>query len=130
MTKPGGRRFDRQSGSVLVEAMVAVAVIAMILAVTYRSIGDSVLRARAAEVARTAGLIAQSRLAMVGAEIPLSPGDVSGVEGDFVWHVRIEPAPQDASAMGELMSVTSAVRRRTDRADRAVLYSQRLAPGA
>ena len=129
MTKPGGR-FDRQSGSVLVEAMVAVAVIAMMLAVTYRSIGESVLRARAAETARTAGLIAQSRLAMVGAEIPISPGEVSGVEGDFVWRVRVEPAPQDASAMGELMSVTSAVRRRTDKADRAVLYSQRLAPAA
>jgi type II secretory pathway pseudopilin PulG len=127
MTTPG-RHLHRQSGSVLVEAMVAVAVIAMMLAVTYRSVGESVLRARAAEASRTAGLIAQSRLAMVGAEIPLTPGDTAGVDGDFTWRVLIEAAPQDPSAMGQLLSVTASVRRRARGADLAVLHSQRLAP--
>ncbi|HEX2817817.1 MAG TPA: hypothetical protein VHN39_15600 [Phenylobacterium sp.] len=121
-------RLHSQSGSVLVEAMVAVAVIAMMLTVTYRAVGESVLRARAAEASRTAGLIAQSRLAMVGAEIPLRPGDTTGVDTGFTWRVLIEPAAQDRSAMGELLSVTASVRRPAGAADLAVLRSQRLAP--
>jgi hypothetical protein len=127
-------RLHRQSGSALVEAMVAVAVIAMMLAVTYRAVGESVLRARAAEAGRTAALIAQSRLAMVGSEIPLSPGETTGVDAGFAWRVFIEPADQDSSAMGQLLSVTASVRRPDHAggrgADLAVLHSQRLAPGA
>lgn len=122
------RRGD--TGSVLVEAMVAVAVIAMMLAVTYRTVGESVLRARAAEASRVAGMIAQSRLAMVGAEIPLTLGESTGVDGDFIWRVQIEPAPQEASAMGALLSVAVSVRRHADAADRVVLHSQRLGPAA
>jgi hypothetical protein len=121
-------RREKDAGSVLVEAMVAVAVIAMMLAVTYRAVGESVLRARAAEASRAAVMIAQSRLAMVGAEIPLSPGQTAGVDGDFTWRVAIEPAPEDASSMGRLMTVTAAVRDRAGGADRAVLRTLRLEP--
>ncbi|THD60621.1 type II secretion system protein [Phenylobacterium sp.] len=121
-------RSHRQSGSALVEAMVAVAVIAMMLAVTYRAVGESVLRARAAEATRTAALIAQSRLATVGSEIPLTPGETTGVDAGFAWRVLVEPADQDQSATGELLSVTASVRRPAGRADLAVLRSQRLAP--
>jgi general secretion pathway protein I len=128
--KTSSRSSHREAGSVLVEAMVAVAVIAMMLAVTYRAVGESVLRSRAAEASRTAAMIAQSRLAMVGAEIPLAAGDTSGVDGDFTWRVSIEPAPQDASTMGVLLSVRASVRRRADAADRAVLTTQRMAPVA
>ncbi len=119
----------RESGSVLVEAMVAVAVIAMMLAVTYRSVGQSVLQSRAAEASRAAVMIAQSRLALVGAEIPLTPGETTGVDGDFTWRVRIDPAPvDDASAMGSLFSVTASVRDRAGKADRAILRTERLGP--
>jgi hypothetical protein len=113
------------AGSVLVEAMVAVAVIAMMLAVTYRGVGESVLRVRAAETARTASLIAQSRLALVGGEIPLAPGDASGVDGDFIWRVVIAPASRDPSANGRLLSVTAAVRDSRHPVDRAVLHTLR-----
>ena len=115
------------AGSVLVEAMVAVAVIAMMLAVTYRAVGESVLRARAAEASRTAAMIAQSRIAMVGAEIPLTSSDTTGVDGDFSWRVKIEPAPEDASTMGHLLAVTAIVRDRNN-IDRAILRTLRLSP--
>ena len=119
-------RRSRDSGSVLVEAMVAVAVIAMMLAVTYRAVGDSVLRSRAAEASRTAMMIAQSRLATVGSEIPLEPGETAGVDGDFTWRIRIEPETEDPSAMGHLLSVTASVRDRKAAADRAVLRTLRV----
>jgi hypothetical protein len=118
----------REAGSVLVEAMVATAVIAMMLAVTYRAVGESVLRSRAAEASRVAVMVAQSRLAMVGADIPLSPGETTGVDGDFTWRVEITPAPEDASAMGHLLAVTAAVRDRAGASDRAVLRTLRLGP--
>jgi len=108
--------------------MVAVAVIAMMLAVTYRAVGESVLRSRAAEASRNAVMIAQSRLALVGAEIPLAPGETTGVDGDFAWRVRIDPAPEDPSATGHLLAVTASVRDRAGAADRAVLRTLRLGP--
>ncbi len=118
----------REAGSVLVEAMVAVAIIAMMLAVTYRAVGESVLRSRAAEASRTAAMIAQSRLAAVGAEIPLTPGETTGVDGDFAWRVEIDPTNEDASTMGHLLAVTASVSGRSGGTDRAVLRTLRLSP--
>jgi type II secretory pathway pseudopilin PulG len=120
-------RGTEDAGSVLVEAMVAVAVIAMMLAVTYRSVGESVLRSRAAEASRTAALIAQSRLALVGAEIPAAPGETAGVDGDFTWRIEIVDAPEDPSAMGHLLAVTAIVRDHAGAA-RSVLSTLRLEP--
>ncbi len=119
----------RDAGSALVEAMVAVAIVAMMLAVAYRAVGESVLRSRAAEASRTAAMIAQSRLAMVGADIPLTPGESTGVDGDFTWRVEIDPTEEDASAMGHLLAVTASVRGPRG-ADRAVLRTLRLAPAS
>jgi hypothetical protein len=119
-------RRAADAGSVLVEAMVAVAVIAMMLAVTYRATGDSVLRARAAEASRAAILVAQSRIASVGAEIALTPGETTGVDGAYAWRVEVAPAAEDASATGRLMSVAAEVRDRNG-ALRARLRTLRLA---
>jgi hypothetical protein len=116
------------SGSALIEAMVALAIVAMMLAVSYRTVGESVLHARAAEASRTAAMIAQSRLALVGGEIPLASGQTTGVDGDFEWRVDVAPADAAPSAMGRLMAVNAGVRERGDRADRVVLHTLRLAP--
>jgi type II secretory pathway pseudopilin PulG len=115
-----------EAGSALVEAMVAVAIIAMMLAASYRAVGDSVLRTRAAETSRAAGMIAQSRLASVGGDIPLAPGETTGVDGAFAWRVEIEPTDEDSSAMGRLLSVTASVRDQAGGPDRAVLSTLRL----
>jgi type II secretory pathway component PulJ len=118
----------REAGSALIEAMVAVAIIAMMLAVTYRVVGESVLRSRAAEASRTALMIAQSRLASVGADIPLSPGETTGVDGAYAWRIEIEPEPEEASDMGRLLAVTATVRDSGGVVDRAVLRTLRLGP--
>jgi hypothetical protein len=118
------------TGSVLAEAMVALAIVAMMLAVSYRAVGESVLHARAAEAGRTAAMIAQSRLALVGAEIPLVDGQTTGVDGGFAWRVDVAPADAGASATGRLMAVSASVRERGGRADRVVLHTLRLAPAS
>ena len=118
----------RDHGSVLVEAMVAVAVVAMVLAISYRALGQSALRARAAEASRTAILIAQSRMASVGADIPLQTGRTEGIDGDFRWTIDIDDEPSGPSASGQLMRVSIVVRDARTGARRASLTSMRLSP--
>ena len=117
-----------ERGSVLVEAIVAVTIIAMVLAVSYRAMGESALRSRSAEASRTAMLIAQSRMASVGAEIPLEIGRAEGVDGDFAWTVDIDDDPSGPSSTGQLLRVSVVVRDHGG-ARRASLTSLRLGPG-
>lgn len=118
---------SHDDGSVLIEAMVAVTIIAAVLAVTYRSLGESALRVRAADSARTATLIAQSRLAAVGSDIPLEPGETEGTEGAFAWVVTIDAEPAAASTSGTLLRVSARVRDIGGRADRVRVDTLRLA---
>ncbi|UAJ09057.1 hypothetical protein [Polymorphobacter megasporae] len=121
------RARSHDDGSVLIEAMVAVAIIAAVLAVTYRSLGENALRLRAADSARTATMIAQSRLAAVGSDIPLAPGETDGTDGAFAWTVTIDAEPAAASTSGNLLRVSARVRDIDGRADRARLDTLRLA---
>lgn len=83
------RRGER--GSVLVEAMVGAAIIAITLASMYNAIIESASHNRMAEERRYALMVAQSQLAMIGPIIPAVPGVTEGTEGDFNWRVTIEP---------------------------------------
>lgn len=83
------RRGER--GSVLVEAMVGSAIIAMTLVAMYSAIIESARHNQAAEERRNALMIAQSELAAVGTLIPAAPGVTEGTQGDFIWRVDIEP---------------------------------------
>ena len=126
--KPWSGRRD--GGDVFVEALVATAIVAMILAATFRVITDGAARERMIEGRRLALLVAKSELAAVGAEIPLTPGESAGFAGDQVWRVDISPydAGGAANSAGALMRVQVAVRRRAGGADLMVLDSLRLAP--
>jgi general secretion pathway protein I len=119
----GGER-----GSVLVEALVASALVALVLALAYRAMGEGTLRARAAEEGRLATLIAQSRLASVGGEIPLADGETRGLDGAFQWRVEVRRTADADSAAGDLYAVTVAVQDRKGGADRAALRTLRLGP--
>jgi general secretion pathway protein I len=123
------RARPQDRGSVLVEAMVAVAVIALMLAVTYRAVGESALRSQAAEQSRTAALIARSRLAALGVEAPLEPGRTTGVDDGFVWRIDVEPTDGAPSPAGQLMRVSIVVADQQRGAERARLTTLRLAEG-
>ena len=130
MSGPSGQREDAERGSVLIEALVAIAIVALVLTWGYRAVGDSAMRARAAEASRTAALIAQSRLAAVGAEIPLAAGETRGRDGAFAWRVEVAPRAAQASTAGELYGVTVSVRDLRGATDRAVLRTLRVGPSA
>jgi hypothetical protein len=117
---------------VFVEALVAVAIVAMILAATFRVISDGATRERMNQSRRMAVLVAQSELAAVGADIPLEPGESAGFAGALVW--RVDIAPYDAAggpnSAGALMKVRVSVRPRAGGPDLVELDSLRLGRGS
>jgi hypothetical protein len=120
------KRIGGEAGSVLVEAMVACAILAMTLALACRAVGDGAHRTGGAERSRLAMLEARSRLDEVGADIALAPGVSSGEDGELVWRVEIAPADSSGAANGRLMDVRVGV----EQGGRQVvsLHSLRLAP--
>jgi general secretion pathway protein I len=120
----------RENGSVLIEAMIASAIVALMLAAMYGAIADTARGSAHANEKRTALMIAQSELAAIGTALPLSPGVTGGVQGPYAWRVEIEPyaeaaAPSDA---GGLWDVTVSVRATDGNADLVTLRSLELGP--
>ncbi len=108
---------DGETGSILIDALVAIGVIAITLAFAAQAVGDGALRTRAGEEVRMAELEARSRLAEVGGDVPLAEGRAQGVDGDLVWTVDITPeaAPTlDGGAPLMAVKVTVGDRARPD----------------
>jgi hypothetical protein len=114
-------------GSILIEAIVASAIVAMILAACYQVIGDGARRERRAGLLRLAALTAQSQLAAVGTTIPLDGGS-SGVDGTVDWRVVIQPSGDAPGGAGQPVLVTVTASDQEDPNARVVLRSLRLAP--
>lgn len=127
-TRAGDPAAER--GTVLLDAMVAAAIVAGAAGLLVTVALDGLDRARAAESRRMALLVAESRLAAVGAEPPLTVGRSSGRDGAFVWTVEVAPYRRTggASAAGTLMQVEVTAGRLGESAPRAVLRSVRLVP--
>ncbi len=127
------RRFPktgrRDGGDVFVEALVATAIVAMILAATFHVIVEGAARERRLDSQRMALLVAKSELAAVGADIPLAPGESAGFAGNLVWRVNVSAygGAGPPNPAGALMKVHVSVRPRSGGPDLAGLDSLRLA---
>ncbi|PKU21569.1 hypothetical protein [Telmatospirillum siberiense] len=119
----------RQAGFALVEAIVAAAIIAGALVAMFAVMIDGATRSRLAEDKRLGLLVAESRLAAVGAEIPVRVGSFAGVEGPFTWEVAINPYRMAVgrSDAGDVYQVSVAVRLRSRSTSLVELRSLRLA---
>ena len=123
-------RARKDAGSLLVDALVAIAIMPVILTFAAQAAGEGARRTAAGERSRLAVLEAQSRLAEVGADIPLSPGRASGEDGDLVWLVDIAPADAVASGLtGGLLVVVVTIKAR-DGPELATLRSLRVRAAA
>lgn len=78
-------------GFALVEAVVALGIVAAILGITFEAVAAGRRAMASAEERRTAMLQAQSLQSQLGATIPLVAGTSSGQSGDFDWRVEISP---------------------------------------
>jgi type II secretory pathway pseudopilin PulG len=117
-------------GAIFIESLVAAAIVAMILATTFRVITDSAARERESEQRRMALLVAQSELAAVGYELPLEVGENDGVSGNLAWSVNVTPFSDEsgASSAGALSKVVVSVRPRSGGRTLVALETLRLGP--
>jgi general secretion pathway protein I len=92
----------RQSGYTLIEVLVAFMILALALTVLMRIFSGGLRNVSVSSDYATATLIAESRLAAAGIDVPLVPGETSGTEGErFEWTVSVqdyEPWPGYRSA--------------------------------
>jgi len=101
-------RFDRrqlavrQSGYTLIEVLVAFMILALALTVLLRIFSGGLRNVSVSSDYAIATLIAESRLAAAGIDVPLRPGETSGTEGErFEWTVSVQdyqPWPDYRSA--------------------------------
>lgn len=82
---------QRETGSVLVEALVAVAIVATMSGLWFETLSSGALRQRTSADRRTALLVARSQLATVGVFNALAPGESQGSDAGFSWQIAIEP---------------------------------------
>jgi general secretion pathway protein I len=90
-------RFDRrqldgrQSGYTLIEVLVAFMILALALTVLMRIFSGGLRNVSVSSDYAVATLIAESRLAAAGIDMPLAPGEMSGTEGErFAWTVSVQ----------------------------------------
>jgi len=127
MTLAGPRRVARSPlqsarGFSLLEVLVAFVIIALVATALFRLFGGALNNAAAADDWSRALLVAESRLALAAAAIPLRETVEQGVEkdGGLRWQTKVEPyvapdAPPEQSAATDTMPtrlyrVTSEVR--------------------
>lgn len=124
------RRGD--AGTMLVETLIAAAIVAVMLAAMYTSLAGSVERQRMVADRRQALMIARSELALVGAEVPATPGRTTGLSGPYAWQIDIAPYGGDlnASQAGPLGVVTVTVARSGQSRPLATLRTLRIMPSA
>ena len=89
---------DRQRGFTLLEVLVAFAVLAVALGVAFEIFATGLRGARSADALTRAVLIAESRLARVGVETELTPGESEGETDDGTrWRIEIHDQPAEYS---------------------------------
>ncbi len=123
---PAGER-----GIALLEVLIACAIIAAMLGVTYQAMQTHARAASRLDSQRQAVLIAQSVLARVGADIALAPGVTEGSANGLPWRIEIDryrgegAQPNDTAA---LMQVSISIRSPDTREAAFTLQTLRLAP--
>jgi len=89
---------DRRKGFTLIEVVVAVTIMAVALGALLPAFGTGLRGSRAVEDRSRLIAAAQSRLADVGAGIPLAPGRYEGETETGTWRVEVAGAVGDAGA--------------------------------
>lgn len=89
-------RPPRAGGFTLLEVLVAFVMLAMVLGVVLRIYSQGLERVSESETRTRAAMLAESKLALLGAEIPLEEGETSGESPDGMrWHLRLSDYDAD-----------------------------------
>ncbi len=79
-----------EGGFALAEALIALAILAVMLGVTFQTLSTMAHARRTLVDERRAALLAQSLMARVGTDIALAPGSTGGVTGGMSWRIDID----------------------------------------
>ncbi|MFY8092282.1 MAG: prepilin-type N-terminal cleavage/methylation domain-containing protein [Niveispirillum sp.] len=110
-------RRDDQAGFTLLEAMVALLLLALVLAPAYSLLSGGGRAARAVDRKAQALVVAEAQFAALSAERRLVPGTYPGEGGGYRWTLTVTPrgdGPFDGAAARGM----AAYRVRVDVADR------------
>jgi hypothetical protein len=91
------RHPPAETGAVLVEALVAVLIIAGMAGLWFQTVNDNARQQRGLADRRTAMLVAQSQLATVGIIGAIAPGVRTGSDAGMTYAVAIAPAGEGLS---------------------------------
>lgn len=101
----GSRRrgeSSAQAGFTLLEILVAFAVLVLMLGALLPAFSGGLRSLDAADSYVHAVLLAQSRIEMIGSEVPLEEGDRQGIlEDGFQWVAEVRPVTLTAEARDE-----------------------------
>jgi type II secretory pathway pseudopilin PulG len=97
---------SRSQGFALVETLIATAIVAAALGVTWQVVETGARQTRGLENRRLAILVAQSQLAAVGAAQNNSFGDTRGVTDGIAWRITVRPYTQGPVSMAKLETIT------------------------
>jgi prepilin-type N-terminal cleavage/methylation domain-containing protein len=88
-----GRYFDRCAGFSLVEALIALAIVAMLATALTRFVANT--RANAASVGEMMEMAAlvDTLLAEIPANTPIKPGRIQGTNSGLAWSIDVSPVP-------------------------------------
>lgn len=88
---PAPRPPNDHAGFTLLEVLVALIVLALLLGAFAQIMQTGLRQSRTVEARTTATMLAQSRLAAVGIELPLAVGEAWGeTEDGLAWRTAIE----------------------------------------
>lgn len=85
------RESGRTQGYLLIEALIATAIIAGMMALTFQSIAATATASRLVSERREAVMVAQSALATAESEGRFNGSALSGRSGPYRWQVNISP---------------------------------------
>lgn len=80
-----------QAGFTLVEVIAALTILALVLGIGYRLLGDGMAGVRQAEMQVAALAIAEAQIAALGTEHSLGSGQWSGNRDGFRWTLTVTP---------------------------------------
>jgi hypothetical protein len=118
---------DGEAGSVFIETLAALLLLALVLGGLFQVLADSAVRRHQVETRLYALMVAKSVLAAAGADRPLAEGTAEGQDGDDVWRLETRRCGT-AGDVGALYCVTVSVRDAAGGATLATLETRRLAP--
>jgi type II secretory pathway component PulJ len=93
---------QRETGTVLVETLVAVLIVSAMAGLWFETLGQGARQQRALADRRLAMLIAQSQMATVGVLRSVGAGATTGSDAGMDWRTEIRPYPEAGTGIDKV----------------------------